>query len=115
MKIEGNRPTQETESLTRADAKGQKPTPNRAADSGDRVDVSADAKKAQGLVADAVKAANSLPDVRAEALAHAQVEGLLASEGALEFALAELPPMQGLDTADRDTVRRELEAAERAL
>ena len=29
----------------------------------------------------------------AEALAHAQVEGLLASEGALEFALAELPPM----------------------
>jgi hypothetical protein len=51
----------------------------------------------------------------AEAMAHAQVEGLLASEGALEFALAELPPLQGLDTADRDTVRRELEAAERAL
>ena len=51
----------------------------------------------------------------AEALAHAQVEGLLASEGALEFALAELPPMQGLDTSDRDAVRRELEAAERAL
>ena len=69
MKIEGNRPTQETESLTRADAKGQKATPNRAADAGDRVDVSADAKKAQGLVADAVKAANSLPDVRADAVA----------------------------------------------
>ena len=51
----------------------------------------------------------------AEALAHAQVEGLLASEGALEFALAELPPMQDLDAADRDAVRRELEAAERAL
>ena len=51
----------------------------------------------------------------AEALAHAQVEGLLASEGALEFALAELPPMQGLDAGDRDAVRRELEAAERAL
>ena len=36
MKIEGNRPTHETESLTRADAKGQKPAPNRATDAGDR-------------------------------------------------------------------------------
>jgi hypothetical protein len=51
----------------------------------------------------------------AEALAHAQVEGLLASEGALEFALAELPPMQNLAADERDAVRRELEAAERAL
>jgi hypothetical protein len=51
----------------------------------------------------------------AEALAHAQVEGLLASEGALEFALAELPPMNDLGGAERDAVRRELEAAERAL
>jgi hypothetical protein len=51
----------------------------------------------------------------AEAMAHAQVEGLLASEGALEFALAELPPMQGLPDSERDAVRRELEAAERAL
>lgn len=51
----------------------------------------------------------------ADALAHAQVEGLLASEGALEFALAELPPMEGLAADDREAVRRELEAAERAL
>jgi hypothetical protein len=51
----------------------------------------------------------------AESLAHAQVEGLLASEGALEFALAELPPMNTLDAEERDAVRRELEAAERAL
>jgi hypothetical protein len=51
----------------------------------------------------------------AEALAHAQVEGLLASEGALEFALAELPPMNDLGASERDAVRRELEAAERAL
>jgi hypothetical protein len=51
----------------------------------------------------------------AEALAHAQVEGLLASEGAIEFALAELPPMHDLDDRERDAVRRELEAAERAL
>jgi hypothetical protein len=51
----------------------------------------------------------------AEALAHAQVEGLLASEGALEFALAELPPMQELPDGERAAVRRELEAAERAL
>jgi len=74
MKIEGNRPTQETESLTRADAKGTKPASNRAADAGDRVDVSADAKKAQGLVADAVKAAQALPDIRAEAVARGRAK-----------------------------------------
>jgi len=74
MKIEGNRPTHETESLTRADAKGTKPAPNRAADAGDRVDVSADAKKAQGLVADAVKAAQALPDIRAEAVARGRAK-----------------------------------------
>ena len=74
MKIEGNRPTAETESLKRADAKGQQPAPNRAADAGDRVDVSADAKKAQGLVADAVKAANALPDIRAEAVARGRAK-----------------------------------------
>ena len=75
MKIEGNRPTQETESLTRADvSKGQKPASNRAADAGDRVDVSADAKKAQGLVADAVKAAQALPDIRAEAVARGRAK-----------------------------------------
>jgi hypothetical protein len=51
----------------------------------------------------------------AESLAHAQVEGLLASEGALEFALAELPPLDSLEPSERDAVRRELEAAERAL
>jgi hypothetical protein len=51
----------------------------------------------------------------AESMAHAQIEGLLASEGALEFALAELPPMEKLDTQEREAVRRELEAAERAL
>ena len=74
MKIEGNRPTHETESLTRADAKGTKPAPNRAADARDRVDVSADAKKAQGLVADAVKAAQALPDIRAEAVARGRAK-----------------------------------------
>ena len=74
MKIEGNRPTQETESLTRADAKGTKSAPNRAADAGDGVDVSADAKKAQGLVADAVKAAQALPDIRAEAVARGRAK-----------------------------------------
>ena len=51
----------------------------------------------------------------AESLAHAQVEGLLASEGALEFALAELPRMGSISAEERDAVRRELEAAERAL
>ena len=70
MKIEGNRPTHEAEALTRAEAgKGQKPAPNRAANAGDRVEVSADAQKAQGLVADAVKAVNDLPDIRPEAVA----------------------------------------------
>ena len=51
----------------------------------------------------------------AEVLAHAQVEGLLASEGAVEFALAELPQMGSITSEERDAVRRELEAAERAL
>jgi flagellar biosynthesis anti-sigma factor FlgM len=74
MKIEGNRPTQETEALSRADAKAQKPAPKRAADAGDRVEVSADAQKAQGLVADAVKAVNALPDVRAEAVARGRAK-----------------------------------------
>ena len=70
MKIEGNRPTHEAEALARAEAgKGQKPAPNRAAATGDRVEVSADAQKAQGLVANAVKAVNALPDVRPEAVA----------------------------------------------
>jgi flagellar biosynthesis anti-sigma factor FlgM len=70
MKIEGNRPTHEAEPLSRTDAqKGQKPAPNRAVDGGDRVEVSADAKKAQGLVENAVKAVNDLPDVRADAVA----------------------------------------------
>jgi flagellar biosynthesis anti-sigma factor FlgM len=74
MKIEGNRPTHETEALSRTDAKGQKPAPKRAADAGDRVEVSADAQKAQGLVADAVKAVNALPDVRAEAVARGRAK-----------------------------------------
>ena len=75
MKIEGNRPTHEAEVAdTRRRAKGQKPAPNRAADAGDRVEVSADAKKAQGLVADAVKAVQALPDVRAEAVARGRAK-----------------------------------------
>ena len=75
MKIEGNRPAHEAEALTRTDAqKGQKPAPNRAAESGDRVEVSADAQKAQGLVADAVKAANALPDIRPEAVARGRAK-----------------------------------------
>jgi flagellar biosynthesis anti-sigma factor FlgM len=70
MKIDGNRPTQEAEALKRSDAQAaRKPALDRAADKGDRVDVSADAKQAQGLVADAVKAANALPDIRPEAVA----------------------------------------------
>ena len=70
MKIDGNRPTQEAEALARAEAgKGKKPAPNRATATGDRVEVSADAQKAQGLVADAVKAVNALPDIRPEAVA----------------------------------------------
>lgn len=75
MKIEGNRPTHEAEALTRTDAqKGQKPATNRAAVTGDRVEVSADAEKAQGLVADAVKAANALPDIRQEAVARGRAK-----------------------------------------
>jgi anti-sigma28 factor (negative regulator of flagellin synthesis) len=36
--------------------------------------VSADAKKAQGLVADAVNAAQALPDIRAEAVARGRAK-----------------------------------------
>jgi flagellar biosynthesis anti-sigma factor FlgM len=75
MKIEGNRPTQETESLARADAAKAKSTaPNRAADQGDRVDVSADAKQVQSLISNAVKAAQDLPDVRPEAVARGRAK-----------------------------------------
>lgn len=78
MKIDGNRPTHETDALKRADAqKLHKAALERAGgsgaagsiDKGDRVDVSSDAKQAQGLVADAVKAANALPDIRPDAVA----------------------------------------------
>jgi anti-sigma28 factor (negative regulator of flagellin synthesis) len=75
MKIEGNRPTHEAEALTRTDTlKGQKPGTNRAAEAADRVEVSADAQKAQGLVASAVKAVQELPDVRAEAVARGRAK-----------------------------------------
>jgi flagellar biosynthesis anti-sigma factor FlgM len=70
MKIEGNRPTHETDALSRADAgKGKQTSQNRAADKGDRVEVSGDAKQVQSLITSAVKAANDLPDVRPEAVA----------------------------------------------
>ena len=66
MKIEGNRPTHEAEALTRTDAqKGQKPATNRAAVTGDRVEVSADAEKAQGLVADGFITYRSYEELRA--------------------------------------------------
>lgn len=51
----------------------------------------------------------------ADALAEGCIEGLLASEGALEFALAELPPVDRLDADERTALRDELLAAERAL
>lgn len=51
----------------------------------------------------------------ADALAQANVEALLASEGALEFALAEIPPMERLAADERAAVREELERASRAL
>ncbi len=51
----------------------------------------------------------------ADALVQANVDGLLASEGALEFALAELPSLADLGADERAAVRSELEAAQRAL
>ncbi len=70
MKIEGNRPTHETDALSRADAGKARQTPqNRAADKGDRVEVSGDVKQVQSLVTSAVKAANDLPDIRPDAVA----------------------------------------------
>jgi len=76
MKIEGNRPSLDSEQLKRADAaklqdaaKANKTTDRIAADKADRVDVSDGAKQVQGLVADAVKSAQALPDIRPEAVA----------------------------------------------
>jgi len=82
MKIEGNRPTLDSEQLKRADsakiqdaAKAQKSAAERAAASKtDRVEVSADAKQVQGLVADAVKSAQALPDIRPEAVARGRAK-----------------------------------------
>ncbi len=76
MKIEGNRPSLDSEQLTRAEAaklqdaaKANKATDRIAADKADRVDVSDSAKQVQGLVAEAVKSAQALPDIRPEAVA----------------------------------------------
>jgi len=75
MKIEGNRPTHETDALSRTDAGKARPaTPNRAADQGDRVEGSGDAKQVQSLISNAVKAVNDLPDARAEAVARGRAK-----------------------------------------
>jgi hypothetical protein len=54
-------------------------------------------------------------DRTAEALALPRVETLLECEVAIEGALANLPPLQGLDATERAAVRAELDAARRAL
>jgi hypothetical protein len=54
-------------------------------------------------------------DSAADSLAHGRVDTLLASEGALEFALADMPPMNDLSADERASLRVELEGAERAL
>src|SRR5687767_5665388 len=82
MKIEGNRPTVDSEQLKRADAAkvqdaakaNAKATDRVAADKADRVDVSDSAKQVQGLVADAVKSAQALPDIRPEAVARGRAK-----------------------------------------
>ena len=51
----------------------------------------------------------------ADALAHARLDGLLAGEAALEDALANLVPVQGLSAAERTVVRDELERSLAAL
>jgi hypothetical protein len=51
----------------------------------------------------------------ADSLAHGRVGALLESEGALEFALADMPPANQLSETERAALREELIGAERAL
>ena len=51
----------------------------------------------------------------AEALASSRLDAILASESAIEDALGELPPLDGLDDAARARVRADLEQARLAL
>lgn len=77
MKIEGNRPAPDSEPVRRVDHQAQKVKhdgADRADKRTDRVQVSDDAKKTQGLVANAVKAAKELPDIRPEAVARGRAK-----------------------------------------
>jgi hypothetical protein len=51
----------------------------------------------------------------ADSLAQGRVDALLESEGALEFALADIPAVDTLGAGERAALRIELAAAERAL
>jgi hypothetical protein len=51
----------------------------------------------------------------AAALAGSSLDGLLAAEAALNDALAQLPPLSTISSADRPALREDLEAARRAL
>jgi hypothetical protein len=66
----------------------------------------------------AIRAAATLRealDRTAAALASPRVETLLECEVAIERALAELPPFDGLSSAERAAVRTELDGARSAL
>lgn len=94
MKIDGNRPFPDADPLRgvepgarKTERAGAKP----AADSADRVEVSADALRAQDIVANALDAAAKTPDVRAEVVERAKAlreSGQLGADaGALADAL----------------------------
>jgi hypothetical protein len=66
----------------------------------------------------AVRAAGRLRSAleqAAAALASPQLDTLLACEAAIEEALADLPPLEALDPAERTFVRGELDRARAAL
>jgi hypothetical protein len=73
------------------------------------------AVKAPGVALRAVAALRDALDRTAAALASPRVETLLDCEVAIENALANLPPLEGLDATERAAVRAELDAARRAL
>jgi hypothetical protein len=66
----------------------------------------------------AVRAASRLRgalEQAADALAAPHLDALLACEAAIEQALAELPPLEGLDAGERTLVRGELDRARAAM
>jgi flagellar biosynthesis anti-sigma factor FlgM len=94
MKIDGNRPFPDADPLRGVESgarKTERAGAQKPAETTDRVEVSADARRAQDIVANALDAAAKTPDVRADVVERAKAlreSGQLGSDaGALADAL----------------------------